>query len=465
MACKHISFAAFSSSHLFFFILFFSLLPLLHQVTSSSATSPSAPAQSSSEVTLGDGGPSETPTSTYNAKCGCMLPPLDPVIRKSITAISQFKQLITNDPNGFTKTWTGDELCFNSETYKGFHCYSPDGSTRLRVGGINFNGFNLDGTHLSLNGFIDSLPDLAVIHVNSNNFTAGESPLAVSTAALPTLFELDLSNNKLAGEFPAALLEATNLTFLDLRYNSLVGPIPDRVFTLDLDALFLNNNGFNGSIPETLGKTPAYFLSLANNKLTGPIPKSIGYAAATLTEILLLNNKLSGCLPYEIGLLKNVSVFDASINTLRGPLPQSLGCLKNLKILNLKSNEHYGTVPESLCKVKGLEELILSGNYFTQIGPECRLLLEKKVLDVQNNCILDLPNQRSAEECKRFFVQPRKCPDPRSMLQVPCEIVEVPKMVAEEAVEAVADHRLRPRKSKRKSSRTYKALNSVHRHH
>ncbi|VFQ70352.1 unnamed protein product [Cuscuta campestris] len=455
MASKFFSSTTFSSCHHLLFI-FISLLLLLHCVTSSVASPSSQHKTQTSKITLGGETlpPPSPPSSTYNAKCGCHLPTVDPVIAQSIEVITKFKKVITNDPNGVTKTWRGNELCVNSAMYRGFHCYVPKGGMRHRVGGINFNGFNLDGNHMSLNGFIDSFQDLAVIHINSNNFTAGQSPLGISASKLPTLFELDLSNNKLAGEFPTAVLEANNLTFLDLRFNMLTGPIPPKVFTLDLDALFLNNNGFTGSIPQNLGSTPAFFLSLANNKLTGPIPKSIGSASKTMTEVLFLNNKLSGCLPYEIGLLKNASIFDASTNMLTGPLPQSLGCLGKMEILNLKNNELYGTVPESLCKLKYLEELSLSNNYFTQIGPNCRQLLEKKILDIENNCVLDLPNQRSATECKMFFKQARKCPDPRSMLYVPCEINEVPKM------EELYHHQ---QKLKRGSSRTYKTLDA-HRH-
>ncbi|XP_009793223.1 uncharacterized protein At4g06744-like [Nicotiana tabacum] len=333
-------------------------------------------------------------------------------LREVIKVIQKFKKTITSDPFGVTRTWVGNDVC----CYKGYTCY------KNHVVAIDFNGFHLNGNQLALNNFIEKIKTLVVIHLNSNNFT---SPVPeISTKTHPKLFEFDLSNNKLAGPFPKAVLGATNLTYLDVRFNQLTGPVDPQVFTLDLDVLFLNNNGFSGEIPETFGRTAALFITLANNRFTGQIPKSIGNACRNILEVLFLNNQLSGCLPYEIGLLKLATVFDASVNKLTGPIPHSFGCLRDMELLNVSYNQLYGPVPESLCKLGHLEKLTLKFNYFTQVGPECRKLIKEKVLDISMNCILDLENQRKPEECESFFLQPRKCPDMESLSKVPCNIDE-----------------------------------------
>jgi hypothetical protein len=54
-----------------------------------------------------------------------------------------------------------------------------------------------------------------------------------------------LSNNKFLGGFPLNVPGATNLTFVDLRFNSYAGAIPPQVFNIDTKVLFINNNGFN----------------------------------------------------------------------------------------------------------------------------------------------------------------------------------------------------------------------------
>nr|GMD49745.1 tRNA-dihydrouridine(16/17) synthase [NAD(P)(+)]-like [Ipomoea batatas] len=340
-------------------------------------------------------------------------------LRRIEKVIQRFRRTIIHDPNGITKTWTGkDQLCKNSSAYKGFICYTTRKDHRRAVGGIDFNGQDLGNSTnpLSLQNYVEEFKDLVVIHVNSNYFT-GTIPPGISVSNLPTLFELDVSNNKLSGPFPNPVLAATNLTYLDLRFNFFHSQLPSQVFTLDLDALFLNNNGFSGPLPDNLGSTPVFFLTLANNYFTGPIPRSIGDASKYLLEVLFLNNSLSGCLPWEIGSSRNATVFDASKNQITGPIPHSFGCLKKLQILNLSTNKMYGTIPESLCALGDLEELSLGSNYFTQVGEQCRKLIARKILDVKNNCILGLPNQRTPQECSDFFSKHmQRCSDEKTML-------------------------------------------------
>ncbi|XP_043710150.1 uncharacterized protein At4g06744-like [Telopea speciosissima] len=327
--------------------------------------------------------------------------------------IQTFKKTITSDPLGVTKTWVGSDIC----NYKGFFCDSPpDNRTATAVASIDFNGFGL--TAPTLDGFLDQLLDIAVFHANSNNFTGTVSP---KISQLRYLYELDFSNNNFSGKFPTAVVNMVGLSFLDIRFNSFTGSIPAQVFTQTLDLLFVNNNNFMEKLPDNLGNTSVRYLTLANNKFMGPIPKSIGKAANTLVEVLFLNNQLSGCLPYEIGLLVEATVFDASLNQLTGPLPCSLGCLEKIEQLNFAGNQLYGAVPEVVCALGNLENLSLSDNYFTHVGPICRNLIKRRVLDVRKNCIQDLSSQRSVAECALFFAHPRICLNLLSYSIIPCK--------------------------------------------
>ncbi|TYJ44198.1 hypothetical protein E1A91_A03G206200v1 [Gossypium mustelinum] len=349
----------------------------------------------------------------FKTKSGCFR---NQRLAKAHTVIQTFKSKILVDENSkkFTKTWRGTEVC----NYKGFTCDIRPDVNETAVASVDFNGAKFAGPngYLPLDGFIDKLDDLAIFHANSNNFT-GTIPYEVSK--IKYLYELDLSNNQLSGDFPMNVLKATNLTFLDLRFNSIKGLVPQQVFNLDLDVLFINNNNFEQRLPENLGDTPVLYLTFANNKFTGPIPTSIG-KAPNLLEVLFLNNKLTGCLPYEIGNLSQATVFDVGSNKLTGPIPYSFGCLKKIELLNLAGNEFYGEVPETVCQLKNLQNLSLSYNYFTQVGPTCRDLIMKKKLDVKNNCILDLPFQRSEAECTAFFSRKLYCDRKDSFKWVPC---------------------------------------------
>ncbi|GAY63151.1 hypothetical protein CUMW_223330 [Citrus unshiu] len=334
--------------------------------------------------------------------------------------IQEFKSIITSDPLGITKTWVGSDIC----NYKGFYCESPpDNETAIAVASIDFNGFQLSAP--TLDGFLDQLPDIALFHANSNNFAG---TISSNIAKLPYLYELDISNNKFSGPFPAAVLGMNNLEFLDIRFNYFTGSVPPQIFTQNLDFLFINNNGFMIKLPDNIGSTHILFLTLANNKFIGPLPRSIFKAFSELTEVLLVNNQLTGCLPYEIGYLKEAVVFDVGDNQLTGQLPFSLACLEKVEQLNFANNLLFGMVPEAVCGLPNLLHFSLSDNYFTHAGPLCRFLIEKGVLDVRNNCIPDLPFQRSVAECADFFAHPRFCPHMWSYTYIPCKPYFIPEM-------------------------------------
>lgn len=114
-------------------------------------------------------------------------------------------------------------------------------------------------------------------------------------------------------------------------------------------------------------------------------------------------------------------MFDVSSNLLTGPIPHSFSCLAKIEYLNLASNRFYGPVPEQVCTLSNLGNFSLANNYFTEVGPECRKLMKKKLLDVRQNCILGEPNQKTKAQCNAFFSKPRKCPNEKEMTYVPCK--------------------------------------------
>ncbi|XP_042450822.1 uncharacterized protein At4g06744-like [Zingiber officinale] len=377
------------------------------------------------------------PSHAQPPQCGCEAPAPAPsasilnpdpdlfLNRKQYLAylvIQLFKLTITCDPQNVTASWVGFRPC---ATYQGFYCEAPPNSPETpTIASVDFNGFRLCAP--TLVGFLDQLPDLALFHANSNNFSGPVPDLT----GLPFLYQLDLSNNDHSGAFPADLLPLANLSFLDIRFNRFVGTVAPAIFSLGLDAFFLNNNLFNQPLPETLGSSPVAYLTLAYNGFTGPIPRSIGNMSNTLLEVLFLGNKLSGCLPVEIGLLGNITVFDAGDNYLTGKIPWAFGCLRKVEQLNLARNLLYGEVPDAVCLLAktgegNLANLSLSGNYFTSLGPACWELIKNQsavgVIDVRMNCIKWLPDQRPWEECLRFLWTPKPhCPPP--FLHVPCRL-------------------------------------------
>uniref|UniRef100_A0A0A9EG47 Leucine-rich repeat-containing N-terminal plant-type domain-containing protein n=1 Tax=Arundo donax TaxID=35708 RepID=A0A0A9EG47_ARUDO len=347
---------------------------------------------------------------------------------RAYLVIQRFKSTVTSDPKNITATWTGHDLC-GETTYVGFYCGSTPGeSKKLTVTGVILNGYSLHAP--TLHGFVDQLPDLALFHAASNNF-GGDIP---RVAGLGYMYELNVNNDiplqtlgrrdpgraeqwsAGGGTNPSLTGDCIN-AFINFTFHLGVPRGKGGHYSpgvTDGKALLLNHNNLSGPLPVNIGFSKLSYLALANNKLTGSIPPSIGHLQDSLLEVLLLNNQLSGCLPHELGMLTKAAVIDAGMNQLTGPIPSSFSCLSSVEQLNLAGNRLYGDLPDALCKLAGpagrLTNLTLSGNYFTSVGPSCVALIKDGVLDVKNNCIPGLANQRRPAECASFLSQPKMCP-------------------------------------------------------
>ena len=85
--------------------------------------------------------------------------------------IQKFKSIITSDPLGITKSWVGSNIC----KYRGFYCENPlNNLSAIALASMHSNGFQLSTP--MLDNFLDRLPDIALFHANSNNFTSIISP-------------------------------------------------------------------------------------------------------------------------------------------------------------------------------------------------------------------------------------------------------------------------------------------------
>lgn len=350
--------------------------------------------------------------------------------------IQRFKSTITSDPKNVTATWTGHDIC-GETNYLGFYCTTlPGPDKKLTVTAVFLNGFGLRAPKLQ--GFIDQLPDLAFFHAASNSF-GGDIPCL---SGLGYLYKLSVANDLPArpagldgglygiGSVGHCVSTTLNFTFHiktpDMKRGRIIHG------ATDAKALLLNYNSLSGPLPANLGFSKLSYLALANNKLTGPIPPSIAHLQDSLLEVLLLNNQLSGCLPQEVGMLNKAAVIDAGMNQLSGSIPSSFSCLSSVEQLNLAGNRLYGEIPDTLCKLAGpagrLANLTLSSNYFTSVGPACSALIKDGVLDVKNNCIPGYANQRRPAECASFLSQPKACPAVST--HVACPTADVKNVVA-----------------------------------
>ncbi|XVE90415.1 hypothetical protein DITRI_Ditri20bG0076100 [Diplodiscus trichospermus] len=100
----------------------------------------------------------------------------------------------------------------------------------------------------------------------------GQSQKFTKTLSLVT--SINLSGNKLNGDFPEALTKLSGLVVLNLSRNHITGGIPGNISDLlQLSSLDLSSNNLSGAIPSGLSSLSFLaYLNLSNNYFSGAIP-------------------------------------------------------------------------------------------------------------------------------------------------------------------------------------------------
>ncbi|CAJ2675590.1 unnamed protein product [Trifolium pratense] len=121
-----------------------------------------------------------------------------------------------------------------------------------------------------------------------------------------------------------------------------------------------------------------------------------------LAELDLRTNSFSGFLPDSLWSMPSLHFFDVSGNSLTGPLPKlsGLSVSSNGGIFNLSNNLFYGSVNGSTSKIQTID---LSGNYLDGVVQGGGGGLSDVTLS--RNCLQKIPNQRSLEDCRMFYLQ------------------------------------------------------------
>ncbi|XP_078149687.1 receptor-like protein 6 [Carex rostrata] len=199
-------------------------------------------------------------------------------------------------------------------------------------------------TKIEGDAHLTSLEMLDVLDIHSNNIS-GPVPLlpqgmyyvdfssnyffSLPAYFVSTLIYLFLSTNRLTGEIPLSICNATRLQVLELSDNNLTGTIP----------------------PCILENAQLLVLSMKSNKLSGPLPRNIS-EGCKLRTIDLSGNKINGSLPQTLTNCNTLEVLDLGNNQIVNRFPFWLGNLKNLRVLVLSSNQFYGTISNMKAKTK-----------------------------------------------------------------------------------------------------------------
>ncbi|XP_043706139.1 putative kinase-like protein TMKL1 isoform X2 [Telopea speciosissima] len=167
---------------------------------------------------------------------------------------------------------------------------------------------------------IGEFSSLQSIYLGVNSLK-GNIPLELGYS--PSLSDVDLSSNSLNGFFPPSIWNLCDgLVSLRLQGNNLCGPLPEPALPnstcASLQVLDLSDNKLSGEFPEFVTQFHALKeLDLANNSLSGSLPQSI--AGLDLERLNLSYNNFSGVLP-ALGESKfGAQVFEGNNRALCGP--------------------------------------------------------------------------------------------------------------------------------------------------
>ena len=250
----------------------------------------------------------------------------------------------------------------------------------------NLKKLDLSNNLVSINNNITyTLPYLLWLNLSSSNIN--EFPIFLR--ATTSLQFLDLSNNSIYGQAPRWLgdMGRDSLYFLDLSHNLLQGPFPTLNF-LRVLYIFVSNNKLTGEIPSLIcNASSLVLLDLSHNNLSGMVPKCLVHSNV-LSVLDLRMNSLHGTIPETFSKGNDFRTINLNGNQLEGPLPRSLANCTNLEVLDLGNNKINEVFPYWLGSLQNLQVLVLQSNRFQgHIGnPKTKFPFPNlRIIDISNN--------------------------------------------------------------------------------
>lgn len=224
-----------------------------------------------------------------------------------------------------------------------------------------------------------------------DNVISGEITQDMISGGWQSMVDLDLSVNSLGGPIPTNIWTMESLEVMDLHGNALIGQIPEIDAVHDNLFFFaVQDNRLEWRIPESINNLiNLKHLDISANKMALPFPPTMsemsnlvslytsinefgehpipGFLAqmTDLKELSMKQNQLTGQIPAFIGGMTNLKVLDLDFNQLTGTIPDNFGQLSSLEWLMLNRNFLNGTLPVSFASLVEMDYLLLDGNNIT----------------------------------------------------------------------------------------------------
>ncbi|XP_038683703.1 probable inactive receptor kinase At4g23740 [Tripterygium wilfordii] len=221
--------------------------------------------------------------------------------------IPHSQPLIWNENSPVCNNWTG--VTCNGDNSRvislqlpgfGFRGSIPP-NTLSRLSAIQILSLRSNAISGSFPSDLYKLENLTKLYLQFNQFT-GPLPLNFSVWR-KNLTVVDISNNGFNGSIPSSISDLTHLTALNLANNSLSGEIPD-VNIPSLQQLDLSDNNLTGTLPLSFQRFPSWVFS-GNNVSTGnavppplPVRPPDAKPSKTKTKVsqtAILGIALGGC--------------------------------------------------------------------------------------------------------------------------------------------------------------------------
>ncbi|KAM3392733.1 hypothetical protein ACQJBY_013734 [Aegilops geniculata] len=331
---------------------------------------------------------------------------------------------VSKDPAGVLGAWSNDSLNFCS--WRGVNCST---TLPIRVMSLQFRSAQLTGTLSSCTAALTSLVQLNLWNnklsgsvpedigelrslqtlMLAGNRLSGNIPLSLGTAA--SLSYVNLANNSLSGAIPDSLANSSSLSEIILSRNDLSGVIPANLFNSSkLVAVDLRSNALSGPIPHFQKMDSLQFLSLTGNSLSGTIPASLGNVSS-LRSLLLAQNNFAGSVPETLGQIPNLTVLDLTSNMFTGCVPATLYNVSSLTYLSLGTNNFIGHIPSEIGhSLPNLQTLVMGGNGFRGPIPDSLTKMSKlQVLDLSSNLLTGVvPSLGSLADMSQLLLRNNK---------------------------------------------------------
>ncbi|XP_017979760.1 PREDICTED: receptor-like protein 12 [Theobroma cacao] len=210
--------------------------------------------------------------------------------------------------------------------------------------------------------------NLQTIDLRSNSL---QGPLPTPPQSINHLL---ISENELTGEIPSGFCNITSPLVLDLSKNNLSGIIPRCLGNYhSLSVLDLRMNNFDGKIPRMCTDEGSLLrsLNLNNNQLEGPMPRSL--VDCSELEVLDLGNNLNDSFPHWLGVLSRLQILVLRSNKFHGPVQNLRGTsfITSLRIIDLSRNEFNGHLPtkffQNLKAMKDMHEEPTGPTYIEEL--------------------------------------------------------------------------------------------------